>query len=151
MGIINSQRSYLPRAGMFIGLFGAISFLVFIANYTLDWSSRYNFMLFLIPLPVASLFIAWKKPFIGGALLIALGVIAVLLDINITIGVVGYIAGLGLGYTLFFVTLPLITSGVFFIVSGRERRRQSKAVNEGKRTHIGASGIGSNNQGAVKN
>ncbi|MFC2026530.1 hypothetical protein ACFLUX_00965 [Chloroflexota bacterium] len=105
---------------MFFGLFGAISFVVFIAIVMLDWVGKYDLILIIVPLPFIILFLAWKKPLIGGTLLIALGIFAVLLDINFTIGVVGYIAGLGLGYTLFFITFPFLISGIFLLLSSKK-------------------------------
>jgi hypothetical protein len=115
------QPGYLPRAGMLIGLVGAIAFMVFTANFTLDWIGRYNLMLFLIPLPFISLLVAWKRPFIGGILLIVVAILAVLLDINITIGMLGYISGIGLGYTLVFVALPLLISGTLYLIWSQRR------------------------------
>ena len=116
----SGQPSYLPRVGIFAGLFGAICFLVLMAIYQLDWVGRYDFMLYIIPLPFISLLVARKWPFIGGVLLIVSGIVAVLLDVNYTIGVPFWIVGPGIGYTLVFVTLPLLVSGVLFILSRRK-------------------------------
>lgn len=110
------RLSYIPRTAVLVGLVGAITFMVFIANFLFDWTSKYDLMLFLIPLPFANLFLAWKKPFIGGILLIILGIVALLLDIYLPIGTVGYVSGLGLGYTLVFVTFPLLISGALFLI-----------------------------------
>jgi hypothetical protein len=90
-------------------------------------------MIALIPIPFISLFLAWKKPFIGGVLLIALGIVAILIDINLSIGIVGQVAGIGfghtviLGFTIAFVVLPLIVSGIMFLLSGRARGKAAEA------------------------
>jgi hypothetical protein len=129
MVITNSRLSYLPRAGLYIGIVGAVNFIVFVLFYLEDWTHRFSFMVALIPIPFISLFLARKKLFIGGVLLIALGVAALLIDINLSIGIVGQIAGVGLGhtvglgYTIIFVSLPLLVSGILFLLSGRTRRK----------------------------
>jgi len=116
---IRKTQSPISRIGTFVGLFGGISLTVFIAIFMLDWVGRYDLLLILVPFPFITLFLAQKKPIIGGILLIVFGIFADVLDIYATIGVVGYISGLGLGYTLFFVTFPLITSGMLSLLSIR--------------------------------
>jgi hypothetical protein len=97
------------------------------AIYQLDWVGRYDFMLYIIPLPFISLLVTRKWPFIGGVLLIVSGIVAVLLDVNYTIGVVvtaTWVVGPGIGYTLVFITLPLVASGALFLISvGLKKRR----------------------------
>jgi thiamine transporter ThiT len=128
----DSQRSYLPRAGMYIGILGAVSFVVFVLLHLEDWTHRYTYMLALIPIPIISLFIARKLPFVSGLLLVASGIATILLHIYCTIGIPynRQYAGIGssghtviLGYTIAFVVLPLIVSGILFLLSGRTRRK----------------------------
>ncbi|MFC2026923.1 DUF4405 domain-containing protein [Chloroflexota bacterium] len=114
-----SRQSYLTRVGKFIGLVGAISFLVFAALHQLNYSGGHLFMLFLIPLPFIMLFISSKRLLFGGILLSAFSLIVIPLNIYFAIGTSGYIPGLQLGYTIVFVSLPLMVSGVLFIISGR--------------------------------
>ncbi|MFC1875282.1 hypothetical protein ACFLY3_03965 [Chloroflexota bacterium] len=119
------RRYALKRAGLYIGFIASFTFMVFIANYQLDHLGRYTMMLLLIPLPFIFLFIGWKKPIIGGILLIIIGTVSIFMETNVTIGVAQYIPGRGFSYafsyTLFFVTLPLLASGVLFLFSGREQ------------------------------
>jgi len=125
----NSQPSYLPRAGLYTGIIGAVSFILFILFYLEDWTYRFTLMIALIPVPFISLLLAWKKPFIGGTLLIASGIAAIIIDVNVSLGIVGQVAGIGfehnviLGYTIVFVSLPLIVSGVLFLLSWRKQRQ----------------------------
>jgi hypothetical protein len=134
----DGQRSYLPRAAMYIGVLGAVFFLFFLLFYLEDWTHRYTYMIALIPIPIISLFIARKLPFVSGLLLVALGIATILLHINCNIAIpvdmqyaiMNDLPGsLGLGFTITiaFVVLPLIVSGVLFLLSGRthvNRQRQ---------------------------
>ena len=134
----DSQRSYLPRAGMYIGILGGVSFVVFVLFYLADWTHRYTYMIALIPIPIISLFIARKLPFVSGLLLVASGIAAILLHINCNIAIpvdtkyaiMSDLPGsLGLGFTIIiaFVVLPLIVSGILFLLSGRTHvNRQRK-------------------------
>ena len=51
------------------------------------------------------------------------------IDAGLKIGIVGQIAGIGLGYTIVFVSIPLIISGVLFILSGRTFGKSAKKDN----------------------
>jgi hypothetical protein len=123
------QTSYLSRVGMLIGLVGAICFGVAMLTFQLDWVGKYGFMLFLIPVPFISIMFARKWSFIGGTLLIILGIATVLLYLIFPIGIVWNKVGvwneLGLEtiYTVVFVTLPLVISGILFIISKRLKKR----------------------------
>jgi len=116
LGTSNHQRSYLPRVGLYFGILGTISLLFFVLIFQEDWMHRYSYMIALVPIPIIFLFIARKKPLVGGLLLVALGVVILILDIIFSAGHPGQIAGRGLGYTIVFVSLPLIVSGVLFIL-----------------------------------
>jgi hypothetical protein len=125
--LADSRQSYPSRAGLYLGILGAVNFATFVLIYQQDYFGRFGFMLALIPIPFVCLFLAWKKPFIGGVLLIALGVAVFLIDINFTVGIVGKLAGLGLGFTLVFVTLPLLASGVLFLLSKRKSKKITRS------------------------
>jgi hypothetical protein len=63
--INDSDRPYyLVRIANFVGLGGCISFLVTMLTFQLDWLSRYDFLLYLIPVPLR-LLVAKKWPYIG--------------------------------------------------------------------------------------
>jgi hypothetical protein len=117
--------AYLPRAGLYIGIIGAVGFIVFASFYLKDYTHRFPFMAALIPVPFIALLIARKLPLIGGLLLAALSVAAFILNVNFPIGIIGQVAGIGqnhsvaIGYTVIFVFLPLLASGVLFLLSGR--------------------------------
>lgn len=55
-----NQSDYFRRAGMFIGLIGAICFSMAMLTFQLDWLDRYDFMLYFIPIPFFSLMLARK-------------------------------------------------------------------------------------------
>ena len=124
------QSDYLPRAGMFIGLVGAVCFLMEMLTFQLDWVGRYGFMLYLIPTPFISLMLARKWPYIGGALLIILGIAAIAFFFIFPVGIVWNQIGvwneLGLEtiYTVVLVTLPLVISGTIFLIAERLRKRR---------------------------
>ena len=126
MGTSNHQPSYLPRAGLYFDILGTISLLFFVLIFQEDWMHRYSYMIALVPIPIIFLFIARKMPLVGGLLLVALGVVILILDIIFSAGHPEQIAGRGLGYTLVFVSLPLIVSGILFLFSGRTRRKPTK-------------------------
>ena len=119
------QSSYLPRAGMLIGVVGAVCFLVAMFTFQLDQASRYVFMLYLIPIPFICLILAKKYPVICGALLILLGMVAIafffVFPVRIVWNQIGVWNALSweTGYTIALVTMPLVTSGTLFILSGK--------------------------------
>lgn len=126
------QASYLPRAGMLLGLIGAICFMVEILTFQTDWVNRYGFMTYLIPIPFFTLLLARKWPFIGGILMIILGVTSIALYLLFPLGIVWNQIGVWneLGaetiYTGAFVTLPLVVSGILYIMSAIYRRQKMK-------------------------
>lgn len=128
----SEKPNYIHRAGMLIGLIGAICFLVSMLTFQLDWSGRYDFMIFLIPIPFIILKLARKLPAICGIILILLGIATVLFYVVFPIGIVWNQIGvwneLGLEtlYTIFFITLPFITAGFLFIASGRLKKLRLK-------------------------
>jgi hypothetical protein len=119
----NRPKSYLPRAGLYFGIIGMVSLLFFVLIFLEDWTHRYSYLWFFVPLPVIFLYIARKFQFIGGLLLVMLGIAIFIFDIYSQPGIVGQIAGKGLGYTIVFVSLPLIISGCSFILHWWKSRK----------------------------
>ncbi len=109
-------------ASLHFGIMGALTALVFILIFQEDWVGRYQYLLFLIPLPVISLIVARKFPLFGGLLLQALGIGAAVFDVYFTPSHPGQITGRGLPYTLLFVTIPLIASGILHLILWRKNR-----------------------------
>lgn len=121
MNTCNQQGSYLPRVGLYLGILGVISLLVLVLIFQEDWFGRFPLMIALIPISLIALLILKRLPLVGGSLLIALGVAALVLDILFYPGHPGQIAGRGLGFTVVIVSIPLIASGAMFIISGRKK------------------------------
>ena len=120
------RRKWLRGAGLIIGLVAGagitllcIPILVVVLAFARGVSSMgvevtgteilYMILLFVTgPIMICSVVLAWKRSFIGGIVLIVLGLAAALV-------------GLGVAYILFLlVGLPLLASGVLFILSWRE-------------------------------
>jgi hypothetical protein len=120
MSIGYKRDSSLPRVGMYLGIVGAVSLLVFVLIFQEDWLHRYPLMIVLIPIALIALLISRRLPLAGGSLLVALGITTLILDVLFNVGNPGQIAGRGLGYTVAFVTAPLLASGVFFIWGSRK-------------------------------
>jgi hypothetical protein len=123
MNAKNQINSYLPKAGLYLGIIGTVSLLFFAVIFLEDWTHRYTWMWFLVPVPVVFLFVAGKLHFIGGLLLVILGIAVIIFDINNSPGNPWPIAGKGLGYTIVFVSIPLILSGVSYIFYNFKLRR----------------------------
>ena len=122
MGIGNGQSSYLPRAGLYLGILGVISLLVFVLIFQEDWMHRYPLMIAMIPISLIALFLIKRLPLASGSLLIALGVATLILDILFSPHTPGEITGRGVGYTSFFVSIPLVVSGTLFLLQRRKHR-----------------------------
>ncbi len=122
-------QNYLSRAGMLVGLVGAICFMVSMLTFQLDYFERFTYMLFMIPLPFISLVLAKKWPLIGGSLLIILAVTSISVFLLFPIGIVWNQIGVWneLGwettYTAAFVTVPLSISGTLHIISGIKTKK----------------------------
>ena len=116
MGIGDQQGSYLPRVGLYLGILGVVSLLAFVLIFQEDWVGRFHLMMAMIPISLIALLILKRLPLAGGSLLIALGIAALVLDILFYPGHPAYIAGRGLGFTVVFVSIPLIASGVLFLL-----------------------------------
>ena len=112
---MKTQRA-LRAAGLYCGVIGAVAFAVFILIFGKDWTHRYRYLNYLMPLPVLSLLVAKKFPLSGGLSLMATGIGAAIFDVLFSPGYPGQVAGRGLGYTLFFVAMPLVTSGFSYLV-----------------------------------
>ena len=110
-------KNALREVGLYAGIIGALTFLVFVLVFLQDWKARYDWLIWVAILPVFFLLIARKTALIGGLLLIASGIGAGIFDFYYSPAQPGQIAGRGLGYTLAFVSLPLVISGVFFLLS----------------------------------
>jgi hypothetical protein len=119
----NTDTPYLPRLGMLTGLIGAICFLVAMLTFGLDQAGRYDYMFYLIPIPFIIILLARHFSLVGGLLLIVLGVLTPLLYILFPIGItwntigVWNTFGLETLYTIVFVSLPLLISGISYLVS----------------------------------
>lgn len=133
MSTDNLRSSYLPRAGLYLGILGVVSLLVFVLIFQQDWTHRFPLMLAMIPVSVIALLISKKLPLVSGLLLLALGIASAVLDIMYGVGTPGQIAGRGLGYTIVFVSLPLSVSGALFIISGIKRFKFTKKADKSHR------------------
>jgi uncharacterized membrane protein YhdT len=71
---------------------------------------------FTVPLPVIFLIIAAKFRFTAGLLMVILSIAIAVFDIFAYPGNPGQVAGRGIGYTIAFVSLPLLLSGLCYIV-----------------------------------
>ncbi len=129
--ITESEPSYLSRAGFFVGFVGAVYFLTFMVVYQqLDQAGRYDYMLYLIPIPFVFLLLAWKQSYIGGGFLIILSVATIFLSLNNPLGMHDYKFNAGLSYMLVCVTIPIYISGFLYILSGLKNRRNLKIYKE---------------------
>ncbi|MDD4923627.1 MAG: hypothetical protein PHF74_02170 [Dehalococcoidales bacterium] len=116
MNAAGQAKSYLPKAALYFGIIGAVSLLFFNLIFQEDWTQRFTWLWFVVPLPVIFLIIAGKFRFIGGLLMVLLAISITFFDIFAFPGNPGQIAGRGIGYTIAFVSLPLLLSGLFYII-----------------------------------
>ncbi|HEX78840.1 MAG TPA: hypothetical protein G4O19_01635 [Dehalococcoidia bacterium] len=123
MVIDKKHSSYLPRVGLYLGVLGGVSLLVFVFIFQEDWIKRYPLMIAMIPILLVALLILKRLPLVGGSLLVVLGITSLILDIYFSVGYPGQIAGRGLGYTVVFISLPLAASGALYILWARKRRK----------------------------
>ena len=113
---------------MLIGMVGAICFGAEMITFQLDWVGRYNFLLFLIPVPFICIIFAKKLPLICGTILFVLGILVIFFHFIFPVGIIWNKIGvwnqLGLGTinTIFFVSMPLVISGIMFINSKRLKK-----------------------------
>jgi len=112
----------LRAIGLYCGVIGALAFVVFILIFGKDWTHRYRYLNYLMPLPAISLLVAKRLPLPGGLSLMATGIAAAVFDVFFSPGYPGQVAGRGLGYTVFFVAMPLVTSGFSYLVLWRKFR-----------------------------
>lgn len=118
---MKTQRIF-TGAGLYFGIIGSLTSMTFILIFLKDWTNRFQYLSYLLLLPIIILWIAKKRPLAGGLLLIALGAGTLIFDLLFSPAHPGMIAGIGWGYTLVFVTIPLVLSGVFHIVFWRKSR-----------------------------
>jgi hypothetical protein len=116
MNAAGQVNSYFPRAALYFGIIGAVSLLFFNLIFQEDWMRRFTWLWFTVPLPVIFLIVAEKFRFTGGLLMLLLAVAVTIFDIFYFPGNPGQIAGRGIGYTIIFVSLPLLLSGSFNII-----------------------------------
>ena len=114
------QDSYLPKAGLYLAIVGAVSLLVFVLIFQEDWMHRYPAMIAMVPVSIIALLLIKRLPLASGVLLMALGIAALVLDILFSTHPPGEITGRGIGYTLVFVSIPLVVSGILFLLRGRK-------------------------------
>jgi hypothetical protein len=112
-------KNAFSDASLHFGIIGVLAFMVWVLIFLQDWSERYPYLIYLLPLPVIFLLIARKFRLPGGLLLIVLGLGAAVFDVLFSPGHPGKIAGVGLGYTILFVALPLVISGLFSLLCWR--------------------------------
>jgi multisubunit Na+/H+ antiporter MnhB subunit len=115
-------QSALKNIGFYFGIIGALAFVVFILIFGEDWTQRYRYLSYLMPLPVISLLIAKPLPLLGGLLLMAAGVVAGVFDVFFSPGYPGQVAGRGLGNTSFFVAIHLVISDFSYLILGMKSR-----------------------------
>jgi hypothetical protein len=108
--------------GLYFGIIGALSFAVWILIFGEDWTHRYRYLNYLIPLPMLSLLLAKQLPIPSGLLLVTTGIGVAVFDAFFSPGYPGQVAGRGLGYTLFFISTPLVISGFFYLILWRKSR-----------------------------
>ena len=113
-----SKRGLLAWTGLIIGLVAAGLSL----SFTIPLSTEEWFFVVLIPIPWAGVALAWKRPFIGGAVLIVSGLLMILLplvfrNLSEELFVWGWLA------VIFLVGQPLVASGILLILSWKEGRR----------------------------
>ena len=101
------SKNALKDASLHFGIIGVLAFMVWILIFQQDWTERYQYLIYLLPAPIIFMFAARKFPLPGGFLLIGLGMGVGIFDAFFSPGHPGQIAGMGLGYTIIFVTFPL--------------------------------------------
>jgi hypothetical protein len=116
MNTAGHVKSYLPKAALYLGIIGAVSLLFFNLIFQEDWTQRFAWLWFTVPLPVIFLVVANKFRFSGGLLLVLLAIAITVIDILLSPGHPGQVAGRGIGYTVIFVSLPLLLSGLIYII-----------------------------------
>ena len=115
-------NSYLPKAGLYLAILGVVSLVAFVLIFQEDWMNRYPAMIAMIPISLLAMLLIKKLPLVCGLLLVALGIAALVLDILLSTHPPGEITGRGIGYTLVFVSLPLVISGILFFLWGRKHK-----------------------------
>ena len=63
------RDSFLTRVGMYLGIIGTVSLLVFVLIFQQDWLHRYTLMIVLIPLALIALLILKRLPLAVGSYL----------------------------------------------------------------------------------
>lgn len=116
MNTSGNVKSYLPKAALYLGIIGAVSLLFFNLIFQEDWTQRFTWLWFMVPLPVIFLVIANKFRFSGGLLMVLLAIAIIVIDVLLSPGHPGQVAGRGVAYTVIFVSLPLLLSGLFYII-----------------------------------
>lgn len=115
-------QNALRDASLHFGIVGALAFVVFILIFREDWTDKYRNLRYLLPLPWLLLLLGKRFSLAGGLLLVILGIGVAVFDMFFTPAHPGQIAGRGLGYTIAFVTVPLLISGGLHIVHGWKSR-----------------------------
>jgi hypothetical protein len=118
----HSSREAFRDAGLHFGIVGTLAFTVFVLIFRQDWTDQYRYLSYVLPVPVIALLLTRRFAWLGGLLLVGVGIGAALFDARYSPGHPGQITGRGLGYTLVFVSLPLIVSGIFYCLSRRKDR-----------------------------
>ncbi len=110
-----SQKAY-EDISLHTGIAALLAFVVFVLIFGEDWTNRYQYLCWMLFLPAIALLVARRYPMLGGILLINLGFATFVFDWLYSPAHPGQIAGRGLGFTLFFVVIPLVLSGIFHLI-----------------------------------
>ena len=119
---IHPSQETIRDAGLYFGIIGALAFIVLILIFREDWRDQFQYLSYLLPVPVIALFIAKRLTWLSGLLFVGLGIGAAIFDVFFSPAHPGQIAGRGLGYTLVFVSLPLLISGILYLILWRKMR-----------------------------
>ena len=120
----NNRRKWLRRAGLIVGLVGAGGLTLFILATTetlFTWYAVPTVLVLGLPF-LAMVAVAWKWPLIGGILLIATGLFwTVWRAVTIPPTPYPFLLPL-LVWGILPVSLPLLASGILFLLSWEGRR-----------------------------
>ena len=121
-----SKRGLLAWIGLIIGLVAAGLSL----SFTIPLSTEEWFFTVLIPIPWAGVALAWKRPFIGGVVLIVAGLSMILLplafrNLSEELFAWGWLA------IILLVGQPLLAAGVLLILSWRRGHLPSSTSSQG--------------------
>ena len=121
----NNRRKRLYRAGLFVGLAGAIELTLFIfaiSEGRFSWYSVPTVIVVVLPF-LAMVAVAWKWPLIGGILLIAAGLFWPVWRLITLPPTTQPMPLPTLALVLLPVSLPLLATGILFLLSRKGRKQ----------------------------